>query len=129
MTYSTLINGVHKGWIQLQRGLRQGDPLSPYLFFLCAEVLSHMMRRAEAMSDIKGIKISNRSPPITHLLFTDDSLFFCQANEKSCRAVSNILLQYERASGQMVNKNKSAITFGKRLSDEDKTQMYTSDTQ
>lgn len=122
-TFSVNINGSPKGFIQLERGIRQGDPLSPYLFILCAEVLSHMMRRAETQGNIIGIKISNASPSVTHLLFADDSLFFCQANMKAAKVIQNVLLQYECASGQKVNTNKSALTFGKRVPNTTKTQI------
>lgn len=122
-TFSVNINGSPKGFIQPERGIRQGDPLSPYLFILCAEVLSHMMRRAETQGNIIGIKISNASPSVTHLLFADDSLFFCQANMKAAKAIQNVLLQYECASGQKVNTNKSALTFGKRVPNTTKTQI------
>lgn len=122
-TFSVNINGSPHGFIQPGRGIRQGDPLSPYLFILCAEVLSHMMKRAENQSLLKGIKISNVGPSITHLLFADDSLFFCQANEKSCTTIQEILYQYERASGQQVNTRKSAITFGKRVMNSTKTHI------
>ncbi|XP_023635799.1 uncharacterized protein LOC111829922 [Capsella rubella] len=115
-SYSVNINGAPKGFIKPERGIRQGDPLSPYLFILCAEVLSHMLKRAEDNGSLKGIKISNGSPAISHLLFADDSLFFCQANMNSVSVISDILHQYEQASGQRVNKSKSAITFGKRVS-------------
>lgn len=122
-TFSVNINGSPKGFIQPERGIRQGDPLSPYLFILCAEVLSHMMRRAETQGNIRGIKISNASPSVTHLLFADDSLFFCQANMKAAKAIQNVLLQYECASGQKVNTNKSVLTFGKRVPNTTKTQI------
>lgn len=115
VTYPTIINGEPKGWIQPERGLRQGDPLSPNLFILCAEVLNNMMKRAKRNGEIKRISISNRTPPISHLLFSDYSLFFCQANEKSSQAIRNVLQQYERAFGQKVNTSKSVITFGKRV--------------
>jgi len=122
-TYSVNINGAPHGFIEPKRGIRQGDPLSPYLFILCAEVLSHMMKRAERNGAIKGIKISNGGPAISHLLFADDSLFFCQANKKSVQEIKSILYQYEQASGQKVNTRKSAITFGKRVSEATKTQI------
>lgn len=122
-TFSVNINGAPHGFIQPERGIRQGDPLSPYLFILCAEILSHMMKKAEAQGLIKGIKISNKSPPVSHLLFADDSLFFFQANMKSCLAIKDILTQYERASGQMVNTRKSALHFGKRVHETMKTNI------
>lgn len=115
VSYSMLVNGVPKGFIRPTRGIRQGDPLSPYLFILCAEVFSHMMNMAEKKKKLQGIKISNRIPNITHLLFADDSLFFTLANDKSCKAIKEVLSKYEAVSGQAVNLMKSSITFGSRV--------------
>lgn len=115
VSFSVLINGTPKGFIQPEKGLRQGDPLSPYLFILCAEVLSHLMDMATRSRQLHGIRISNQGPATTHLLFADDSLFFTLANEKSCKAIKKVLSIYESASGQAVNLRKSSITFGKRV--------------
>jgi len=81
VSFSVLINGTTHGYIQPQRGIRQGDPLSLYLFIICAEVLTHLMTQAIEQRQIQGVKISNRSPAISHLLFADDSLFFMLANK------------------------------------------------
>ena len=123
VSFSILINGSPKGYVKPERGIRQGDPLSPYLFIIRAEVLSHMMTRAATQRKIQGIKISSHSPSINHLLFADDSLFFSLANPKNGRAIKQILHQYEKVSGQAVNLNKSSITFGSRVKDHVKTQM------
>lgn len=80
VSYSVLINGSAYWHIQPTKGIRQGDSLSPYLFLLCAKVLSQMIANAERLKKIKRIKISRYSPTITHHLFADDSLFFCTAN-------------------------------------------------
>ena len=73
--FSVLINGSPEGFITPEKGIRQGDPLSPYFFILCAEVLSHMMNKAMEDRSFGGIKISNQAPAVNHLLFADDSLF------------------------------------------------------
>lgn len=104
--YSVLINGNPQGYIIPQRGLRQGDPLSPYLSILCADVMSHLLDFKARKGKINGIKIGNVVPRITHLLFADDSLFFCQANQKSCLAIKEIFRTYEMCSGQMINSEK-----------------------
>lgn len=67
--YSILINGADYRSIQLSRGLRQGDPISPYLFLLCAEVLSQLFQKAERENRLKGIKIARSCPSVSH--------FFC----------------------------------------------------
>ena len=113
--YSVLINGAPKGYITTERGLRQGDPLSPYLFILCAEVLSHMMNKAKLDRSLLGVKISNQAPPVNHLLFADDSLFFSLSNVKAARKLKDIFHKYEVASGQAINLSKSSITFGNKV--------------
>ena len=123
VSYSVLINGSPRGLITPARGIRQGDPLSPYLFIFCAEVLSHMMNQATAKRQLQGIKISDHGPSVTHLLFADDSLFFMLANDKSCKTIKTILSTYEQASGQAVNYRKSAISFGSRVKAQVKTRM------
>lgn len=58
----------------LSRGLRQGDPLSPYLFLMVAEGLSCMIKKAEERGELNGVKVCREAPIISHLLFTDDPL-------------------------------------------------------
>lgn len=65
--YSVLINGSPFGKIIPERGIRQGDPLSPYLFILCADIMSHLIKSKVASGDIRGLRIGNGVPPITHL--------------------------------------------------------------
>ena len=62
VSYSLLINGEPRGLVQPSRGLRQGDPLSPYLFLLCAEGLHSMIRQAEIQGELKGVSICRRGP-------------------------------------------------------------------
>ena len=123
VTFSVLINGSPEGFITPQRGIRQGDPLSPYLFILCAEVLSHLMNQAQFSRRLLGVKISNQAPAINHLLFADDSLFFSLANARSGTQLKKILELYEQVSGQAINLTKSSITFGSKVSQGVKTQM------
>ncbi|XP_019099652.1 PREDICTED: uncharacterized protein LOC109132483 [Camelina sativa] len=104
VSYSVLINGTP-----------YGDPLSPYLFILCADIMSHLIKKRVCSGDIRGIRIGNGVPPITHLQFADDSLFFCQANARNCKAIKEAFEVYEYYSGQQINTSKSLITFGSRV--------------
>lgn len=117
VSFSVLINGSSHGWIKPERGIRQGDPLSPYMFILCFEVLSHLLTQAATNQQLKGMKIG-QGPTINHLMFADDALFFCHAHKKSCTTILKILQAYEEVSGQAVNLNKYAITFGSRVKPE-----------
>lgn len=78
--YMVLINGKPKGNIIPERELRQGDQLSPYLFILCTEALIANVKKEERDKNLMGIKVARASIPVSHLLFADDSLFFCKAN-------------------------------------------------
>ena len=77
MTYFVLINGEPRGTIIPTRGLRQGDPISPYLFLLCAKGLSTMIKRKERLGGLRGISVRRGAPSISHLFFADDSIIFC----------------------------------------------------
>ncbi|KAG7563755.1 Endonuclease/exonuclease/phosphatase superfamily [Arabidopsis suecica] len=118
VTYSVLVNGSPTKKIYPQRGLRQGDPISPYLYLLCTEGLSSLLQAAMHTKSIKGFKASRGGPSISHMFFADDSLLFCQAAEEQCRHLLQILQDYAEASGQYVNFQKSAILFGKTVSPE-----------
>ena len=113
--YSVLINGSPHGYITPTRGIRQGDPLSPYLFILCGDILSHLINGRASSGDLRGVRIGNGAPAITHLQFADDSLFFCQANVRNCQALKDVFDVYEYYSGQKINVQKSMITFGSRV--------------
>lgn len=111
VTYKIKVNGEYTPQILLQRGLRQGDPLSPYLFILCAEGLSAMLQKAEKEGKIEGIKICREAPRVNHLFFADDSLILMRARAVDAAVLKHILQVYEDASGQVINRDKSSIFF------------------
>ena len=115
-TYSVLINGEPHGHITPSRGLRQGDPLSPYLFLLCTEGVHGLLRKAEENGDIRGVSICRSAPKLTHLLFVDDSLIFCRAKTNECEKLLEILATYEQASEQQINGDKTTLFFSKSTS-------------
>lgn len=77
--YIILVNSDRVGPIEPGRGLRQGDPLSPYRFILVLEGLSALIKGAMASGGIHGIQICRGAPSVSHLLFYDDC-FFCKAS-------------------------------------------------
>lgn len=99
MSFFILINGKPRGKIITTRGLRQGDPISPYLFLLCAEGLSAMLRDKVGMGKIKGILVCRGTPQISHLLLADDCIIFCRATMDEANQVSKVLKDYEDVSG------------------------------
>jgi hypothetical protein len=122
--FSILINGHPSKEFVPKRGLRQGDPLSPYLFILCADVLSGLISRALTSHQIHGVKIAPTAPEISHLFFADDSLIFCRASTNEVTTIANIIHNYEEASGQLVNLNKSEMLFSKGVYESTKEDIY-----
>lgn len=108
-----LINGSPFEMVQPSRGIRQGDPLSPYLFLIIYEGLSHLINKAVLQERLSGMKISASGPAVTHLLFADDSLLFCKAEVAQVDCVMEILSTFEACSGQEINLEKSSIFLSK----------------
>ena len=110
--FSILVNGVPVGFFPSTKGLRQGDPLSPYLFVMGMEVLAVLVRRAVEGGYLSGCTIRGGSRPtlnISHLFFADDTIVFCEASKEQLTHLSWILLWFEVASGLRINLAKSEI--------------------
>jgi hypothetical protein len=105
VSYQVRVNGSLTDVITPQRGLRQGDPLSPYLFLLCSEGFSSLLNKAEEEGVLEGIRICNGAPSFNHLLFADDSLVLIKATRESAKSLQNVLQLYEVCSG------KSSVMF------------------
>ncbi|KAK9998773.1 hypothetical protein SO802_018376 [Lithocarpus litseifolius] len=115
VTYAVRINGHACGQIIPTRGLRQGDPLSPYLFLICAEGLSALLHKAVQNKDLRGVAASTRGPRISHLFFANDSLIFGRATVKECTEIQRVLQVYEESSGQQLNRNKTSLFFSHNI--------------
>lgn len=111
VSYSFLQVGETFGDIQPSRGVRQGDPISPYLYILCAEGLNSMIRRAEHVGLIHGCSIARGAPAVSHLLFADDCYLFFKATLVETNTMKNVLRRYGTLSGQDINFGKSNIVF------------------
>jgi hypothetical protein len=112
--FSVKLNGGILDCYLPSKGLRQGDPLSPYLFLFCVEGFSALLRQAQREKQVSGVGFGGMGPTITHLLFADDSIVFLEASEGSnLTALRGILEAYEECSGQRVSLQKSSIFFGK----------------
>ncbi|XP_026435814.1 uncharacterized protein LOC113333603 [Papaver somniferum] len=110
-TISVMINGCPEGYFSITRGLRQGDPLSPLIFVLIEDVLSRNLSKLFANHSM-NVMVNKKGVAPTHLLFADDILIFCRGNLHSLQNFKNMLVLYERASGQCVNYAKSKFYFG-----------------
>jgi hypothetical protein len=115
VSYSIIVNGAPVGNIVPSRGLRQGNPISPYLFLLYAESLSSLLVQADSEGFLEGVPTSRRGPWINHMFFADDSLIFCRASHDHWNRLSAILNIYELASGQQLNKEKTGIFFSRNI--------------
>jgi len=115
-SFSILLNGSPFGNFTPTRGLRQGDPLSPFLFILGTEVLSRLFHHQESIGLLKGICTTKSCPPINHLLFADDLIIFAKATYSEATVLSYCLNKYCSWSGQKINNGKSSILFSKNTS-------------
>ncbi|KAL0395138.1 UNVERIFIED_CONTAM: putative mitochondrial protein [Sesamum latifolium] len=115
VSFSFILEGQKFGYFHPQRGLHQGDPLSPYLFLFCAEALSHLISGAVSNGELHGVAVSRLGPRVSHLLFADDTLFFCQATRDAMLYVGRILKDFEATSGLMVNLEKSSVSFSRNV--------------
>jgi len=102
---------------RISRGLRQGDPLSPYLFILVEEVFSRLLRKKVQDGTIGYYLQPRKGPLISHLLYADDMVIFSTGRKKDVRSILEVLDIYAQWSGQVVNASKSSIFFSNRIPD------------
>uniref|UniRef100_A0A2N9H629 Reverse transcriptase domain-containing protein n=1 Tax=Fagus sylvatica TaxID=28930 RepID=A0A2N9H629_FAGSY len=95
------------------RGLRQGDPLSPYLFILSQDILSRIIENQFNGGGLSGVKASIGSPAITHVMYADDIVMFSKATRNEASNLNHCIEKYCKWSGQLVNRNKSGLFFSK----------------
>jgi ribosome-associated protein YbcJ (S4-like RNA binding protein) len=111
VSYLVVVNGNPVCNIQPSRGIHQGDPISPYLFLLCAEALSSLLSQEEHKGVITGIPTSPKGLCLSHLFFANDSMLFYKSNLVEWCRLLRILGIYEAGSGQKHNMQKTSIFF------------------
>ena len=99
-----------KGWVKTYKGLRQGDPLSPFLFTLVVDALSRLIVRAEERGLFEGFLVGRNRIKVSHLQFADDTIFFSKASFEELHSLKLILLVFGRLSRLRINLNKSTLS-------------------
>lgn len=111
--YSVIINGTRFGFFSSSRGVKQGDPLSPTLFIIAAEVLSRNLSMLINSPTYKGFSMSKKGPQINHLSYADDLILFTSGDKPSVKMVMKELNSYQLASRQLINRDKTnCYTYG-----------------
>jgi hypothetical protein len=120
VTFSVIVNGGRIDHFSPTRGLRQGDPLSPYLFILCQDVLSRLIDQQFHLRNIFGVKMNVYGPAITHVMFADDLMIFSKANKREIGILNDCLETYCLWSRQKINKEKYGVIFSKLVHNDTK---------
>lgn len=107
---SVLVNGSPTSEFSPSRGIRQGDPLSPFLFNIVVEGLNILLTRARELNLFKGGVIGANEISVSHLQFADDSIIFCEANWEEVMNIKRVLRCFEMISGLRINYHKSVIS-------------------
>lgn len=110
--YSVKFNGTLMSTFAPSRDLRQGDPLSPFLFLFIADGLSLLLQEKVAQGALSPIQICKRAPDVSHLFIADNTLLFFKADNQQAGVVKEILASYASAIGQLINPAKCSILFG-----------------
>ncbi|XP_019167321.1 PREDICTED: uncharacterized protein LOC109163057 [Ipomoea nil] len=110
---AVLVNRQKMEWFKPTRGIRQGDSISPLIFVLCIERLSHIIQSSINSGHWKGIKLSRQGPHITHLFFADDLVLFGEATEQQALEMKTCLDTFCKCSGQKLSLQKSTLFFSK----------------
>ncbi|KAJ6854078.1 uncharacterized protein M6B38_100930 [Iris pallida] len=118
-SFSILIKGQPCGFFGSNRGIKQGDPLSPYLFTIVMEYFSCQMDIDVHKKQIRPL-FPKVQPIISHLIYADDLLVFIEPSERSINSLNEVLEEFVHVSGLRINREKSHIYFNKDCPEMDK---------
>ncbi|KAE8707428.1 hypothetical protein F3Y22_tig00110384pilonHSYRG00841 [Hibiscus syriacus] len=110
-----LWNGAMSASFNPSRGLRQGDPLSVYLFVMCMERLGHAITGVVNNGRWKPIRLCRNGPALSHLFFADDLVLLDEASIEQCDVIRGILELFCKSSGQKINMQKTTIYYSKNV--------------
>ena len=97
--YKVRFNSQDTDMFTPTRGIRQGDPLSPYLFLLCAEGISSLLQYDEESGGIEGVRVCRNAPSVSHFLFADNSLILMKADVLNAASLQHVLETTIRVQG------------------------------
>ncbi|GKC52243.1 RNA-directed DNA polymerase, eukaryota, reverse transcriptase zinc-binding domain protein [Tanacetum coccineum] len=110
--FTICINGERHGYFKGNRGLRQGDPISSYLFTRVMEILALLLQRKIRNSDSFKYHHGCKELKIINLCFADDFMIFCHGDIKSAGVINDAIKEFSAVSGLHPNMNKSSLLFG-----------------
>jgi hypothetical protein len=108
-------HGSRSDFFTTGRGIRQGDLMSPYIFVLCMDKLTHLIAESVDSGNWHPLKAGRSGPPISHLMFADDLLLFVKATDMNMKAITDTLDRFCDLSGQLVSVEKTSVLFSRNV--------------
>ena len=123
VSFSILVNGGKSKHFKPTSGLRQGDPLSPFLFIICQEILSRTIEKEFLNDGLHGVQMNLAGPAFTYVMYADDIMLFAKANSSGVKTLDKCIDRSCSWSGQCINKDKSGIIFSKHEPHEKRSEI------
>ncbi|GKB70932.1 putative RNA-directed DNA polymerase, eukaryota, reverse transcriptase zinc-binding domain protein [Tanacetum coccineum] len=118
----TIVNGSPTPEFKIEKGFRQGDHLSPFLFILAIQAFNVVLEEAKSRHFFRGIDVGSNRVHISHLQFADDAIILGEWSQVNVKNLSRILTCFHLASGLKVNFNKSEF-FGVGVTNNELTSL------